>query len=129
MAAAASWAGTSTDPMAVKRQALRTVPASRAIRRQIKVATEPVSSRPGPMAVDRMAAHSPAVPAGRSAAAAGRLLAAQDSAVPAMSWTARPPRSATPAVRMARIAEAAAKIGIRSAARAATDQRLGAPAF
>ncbi len=37
MAAAASWAGTSTDPMSVNCQALRTVPASRAIRRQIKV--------------------------------------------------------------------------------------------
>jgi hypothetical protein len=85
MAAAASWAGTSTDPAAVSCQPLRTVPASRAIRRQIKVATEPVSSRPGPMAVDRMAAHSPAGPAGRSAAAAGRLLTAQDSAEPMIS--------------------------------------------
>ena len=68
MAAAASWAGTSTDPMAVNCQALRMVPASRAIRRQIKVATEPVSSRPGPMAVDR-------------------LFTAQDSAEPTASWT------------------------------------------
>jgi hypothetical protein len=78
------------------------------------------------MAVDRMAAHSPAVPAGRSAAAAGRLLATQDSAEPAMSWTARPPRNATPAVRMARIAEAAANMGTRSSAARPDGPALGA---
>ena len=75
MTAAASWAGRSADPMAENCKARSFAPTSRAIRRQIKVATEPVMSRPGPMAVAKMAAHSPGHPAGRSAAAAGRLLA------------------------------------------------------
>jgi hypothetical protein len=48
------------------------------------------------MAVARMAAHSPNVPAGRSAAAAGRLFTAHASAVPAIIWAASPPRSGMP---------------------------------
>ena len=80
--AAASWAGMRAAPVAVNCQALSVASASRAIRRQIKVATEPVMSRSGPMAAARMAAHSPAGPAGCRAAAAGRLLRPAASAVP-----------------------------------------------
>ena len=82
--------------MAENCQALSVVPPSRAIRREIKVATEPVMSRLGPMVVARMAAHSPAVPAGCRAAAAGRLLRLAASAEPAASWRVKLPCSARP---------------------------------
>jgi TrkA-C domain len=57
------------QPMAVNCQPLSAVPQSRAMRRQMMVATDPVSSRPGPIAVAKMAAHRPVVPAVCSAAA------------------------------------------------------------
>jgi hypothetical protein len=103
--AAASWAGMRAAPMAVNCQALGVAPASRAIRRQIKVATEPVMSRSGPMAVARMAARSPAGPAGCRAAAAGRLFRPAASAVPSASWPAKLAGRAMPWASSARIAQ------------------------
>jgi hypothetical protein len=63
--AAASWAGMSPVPMALNCQAVSVAPPWRAMRRVIRVATEPVMSRFGPMVVARIAAHSWGVPGGR----------------------------------------------------------------
>lgn len=80
------------------------------------------------MAVARMAGHRPAVPAGCSAAAAGRLLTVQVSREPARSWVVRPPRSVMPMARMARIAVAATYMGIRSSAAVPRGRVLAATA-
>src|SRR6266516_6553581 len=75
--AAANWIGTRANPAALNRQALRVAPLSRAMRRQISVATELVIRRFGPMAAARMAAHNSGVLAGSSAALPRRARAAQ----------------------------------------------------
>jgi Methyltransferase domain len=58
-AAAASWAGTRAAPTALNCQALRLAPPSRAIRREINVATEPVSRRLGRRRPGRPALRAP----------------------------------------------------------------------